>query len=217
MRWCQRGAASIVVSGTLLCGVGCAGAAHHATRSPDGPAYGVRWAMGQRVAISADGSTAPTRLRVASEEMAPTLRLGQRVDVVAVNHHTWRPAIGDVVVFHPPERFEDARCRRRPEPLTMCNDVGRAPSGEMRLGRIVATAGDELAVVRGRALVNGHLIDKWRTIGCLTGEAMCDLPHAVVVPGGAYDIIDDDRGASLDSRAFGPVRDGWTVGVVQVP
>src|SRR3954452_17298521 len=48
--------------------------------------------------------------RIPSESMVPTLQVEQRVLVNRIGHVFSKPAVGDVVVFHPPKGAEAARC-----------------------------------------------------------------------------------------------------------
>jgi signal peptidase I len=43
----------------------------------------------------------------------------------------------------------------------------------------------------------------------------CEFPQPVVVPSGDYVMLGDNRGASDDSRFWGPVRRSWIVGRVE--
>ena len=46
-----------------------------------------------------------------------------------------------------------------------------------------------------------------------TEAPTCDFPGAVRVPADGYFVLGDNRGASDDSRFWGPVPDKWVIGV----
>ena len=71
-----------------------------------------------------------------------------------------------------------------------------------------------MAIVHNRVVLDGRPQPEpyARVANCLQGS--CDLPKEIVVPPGDVFVMGDNRAASDDSRAFGPVPAGWLVGRV---
>ncbi len=44
----------------------------------------------------------------------------------------------------------------------------------------------------------------------------CNFPTTVTIPSGEWFVMGDDRGASNDSRNWGPIPASWIVGKVKV-
>ena len=76
--------------------------------------------------------------------------------------------------------------------------------------RIVALPGESVAIRDGLAIVDGRPLEEPWARACAGGE--CDLPRPIVVPEGHFFVLGDNRGASLDSRAWGPLPRGWIIG-----
>ena len=95
--------------------------------------------------------------QIPSESMEPTLDVGQRVLVNRFIYHFTDPAIGDIVVFHPPA----GRRRRQPSaasaasPGQACPKPTPSESDQNFIKRIVAGPGDTLSVADGHPVVNG--------------------------------------------------------------
>ena len=153
--------------------------------------------------------------QIPSESMEPTLDVGQRVLVNRVVYHLRDPHIGDVVVFHPPQGAESG---------TECGDKNTgegtgAPcdlptpqeSGTNFIKRIVAGPGDRLSIKNGHPVVNGVEANEDFIKPCQGGNG-CNLPHAITVPPDHYFMMGDNRGASDDSRFWGPVPRDWIIG-----
>ncbi len=151
--------------------------------------------------------------RVTSGSMMPTLKVGQRV---AVDPHARTPKIGDVVVFHPPEgaRALDPVCGSPTQGAAYAEPCGEPALGESRavfIKRVVAGPGDTIAIVGGRALVDGRALDEPYIAAC-AGAPGCSFPKAIKVPAGDYYVMGDNRGVSDDSRYWGPVPGGEILG-----
>ncbi len=115
---------------------------------------------------------------VPSASMAPTLQPG---DQYLINIRAYRrrpPRRGDVIVF-------------------------KGPSGDLLVKRVVAVAGDAVAVYAGRVYLNGVLIHEpyvdW------SKPPVIEWPTQMVVPQGHVFVLGDNRSHSEDSRDFGPV------------
>lgn len=123
---------------------------------------------------------------VSSSSMEPTLLDG---DLVAVTPYwpPWRsadPRPGDVVVFR-------ARTHDR-----------------FLIKRVVAREGDHIQIVRGRLRLNGHPLAEPYVRAGNPGETR---PPEILTAGELY-VLGDNRGNSVDSRAWGFVDRGEVVG-----
>ena len=77
--------------------------------------------------------------------------------------------------------------------------------------RVVAGPGDKL-VDRGRPRDPQRQAPAGAfTIPCATDEG-CDFPKTVTIPADHYFMMGDNRGASDDSRFWGPVPRDWIIG-----
>ena len=151
--------------------------------------------------------------QIPSESMEPTLDVGQRVLVNRFLYHFTDPSIGDIVVFHPPAGADSGtECGVPHSPDQPCPRPTKAESSQNFIKRIVAGPGDTLSVRGGHPVVNGvEKADEPYTNPC-GGGGVCDLPKPIVVPPGYYFMMGDNRGASDDSRFWGPVPRGWIIG-----
>ena len=72
--------------------------------------------------------------------------------------------------------------------------------------------GDELSIKDGHPVVNGvEKADEPYTNPCGNIEA-CNLPRTITIPAGQYFMMGENRGASDDSRFWGPVPENWIIG-----
>lgn len=156
--------------------------------------------------------------QIPSPSMEPTLDIGQRV---LVNRFSFRlggdPDVGDIVVFHPPEGAELAgeQCgvqRPEREPGQPCPE----PTGEMAdtnfIKRVVAGPGDTLKIEDGVPIVNGERPPTEDFIRPCRGLGGCNYPTEITIPEDHYFMMGDNRGASEDSRYWGPVPRDWLIG-----
>jgi len=151
--------------------------------------------------------------QIPSESMEPTLDVGQRVLVNRFLYHFSDPSIGDIVVFHPPAGADNGtECGVPHSPRQSCPRPTVAESSQNFIKRIVAGPGDTLSVRDGHPVVNGvEKTDEPYTMPCGTSAA-CNLPKPIVVPPDSYFMMGDNRGASDDSRFWGPVPRKWIIG-----
>jgi signal peptidase I len=145
--------------------------------------------------------------------MEPTLDVGQRVLVNRFQYHFADPGIGDIVVFHPPAGADGGiECGARPSPRQACARPTPSRSDQNFIKRIVAGPGDRLSIRNGHPVVNGVArTDEPFTNPCGGGGA-CDLPKPIVIPPDHWFMMGDNRGASQDSRFWGPVPRDWIIG-----
>jgi signal peptidase I len=154
--------------------------------------------------------------RIPSESMEPTLDVGQRVLVNRVSGRFGTPSVGDVVVFHPPVGASptddsEPRCGARLVDGQPCRRPVPKKADVNFIKRVVAGPGDTLAIRDGHAVRNGK-VQKESFINPCGGGPDCDFPKAIKVPPGYYFMMGDNRGASDDSRYWGPVPEDWIIG-----
>ncbi len=157
--------------------------------------------------------------QIPSESMEPTLDVGQRVLVNRFVYHLNDPSIGDIVVFHPPAGADNGtECgvtvegRQPTEVGESCPQPTKNESEQNFIKRIVALPGDELSIRNGHPVVNGvEKTDEPYIIPCGSAPA-CNLPKAITIPPDHYFMMGDNRGASDDSRFWGPVPRDWIIG-----
>ena len=156
---------------------------------------------------------------IPSRSMAPTLRVGQRVIVDRISHHLGSdPKIGDITVFRPPAGADDDRCGIAGEgpdyygaaSHRSCSRPTGQQSDQTFVKRVVGLPGDTIAVRDGHVIRNGRLTREPFTAAC-GASTECNL-DPITVPGGEYFLMGDNRGASNDSRYWGPVPRDWIIG-----
>ncbi|MDQ3739788.1 MAG: signal peptidase I [Actinomycetota bacterium] len=156
------------------------------------------------------------RYRIPSESMVPTLKIDDRIIVNEDAYDDDDPRIGDIVVIHPPAGAtgETARqCGARVRTGQLCPRPSREVADVSFVERIVAGPGDRLRVVDGKAIVDGKPLDEPYAQACGGGMA-CTFRGEITIPDGHYFMMGDNRGASDDSRFWGPVPRDQIVGRV---
>jgi signal peptidase I len=153
--------------------------------------------------------------RAASESMVPTLQLGDRVTLNQGAYEDSPPEIGDVVIHRPPAgAMAGNMCGDTPPPGTMCARP-KGPAAEVSIiKRVVAGPGDRVSMRDGVVVLDGEPADEPYIADCGGGEA-CDFPQPITVPEDHYLMLGDNRGASDDSRFWGPVPREWILGRVE--
>lgn len=155
--------------------------------------------------------------RVPSVSMEPTLPIGTRVVV-----KEGPPAVGTIVVFHPPEGSDQKECGSKSYVLNRggaaCDMPKPVESKAELIKRIVAGPGDEIYVRGGRVYRKTQSGDRFERqkdpyIRACGASPECDLPIPVKVLAGHWFLMGDNRGESDDSRYWGPVPTTWIVGV----
>jgi signal peptidase I len=151
--------------------------------------------------------------QIPSESMEPTLDVGQRVLVNRFVYHLSDPSVGDIVVFHPPVGAEDGtECGVQPKLGEPCPQPTEARSDQNFIKRIVAGPGDRFSVENGHPVVNGEAkTDESYIVPC-GSAAPCNMPRTITIPPDHYFMMGDNRGASDDSRFWGPVPRDWIIG-----
>jgi len=153
--------------------------------------------------------------QIPSGSMEPTLDIGQRVLVNRFIYHFGDPEIGDIVVFHPPAGAENggAECGVPHPPRQACPRPTPEESSENFIKRVVAGPGDKVSIRNGHPVVNGvEKADEPYINPCRFGDERCNFPKPITVPPGYYFMMGDNRGASDDSRFWGPIPRKWMIG-----
>jgi signal peptidase I len=153
---------------------------------------------------------------VPSGAMRPTYDIGDQITVNLDAYKDSGPTIGDVVVFHPPKGADaGTECGVPHSPWQSCPRPTSEKSSQTFLKRVVAEPGDTLSIRDGHPVLSGiENFDESYALPCGTGGA-CNLPNPITIPPGYYFMLGDNRGASDDSRFWGPVPAGWIIGRVE--
>ena len=155
--------------------------------------------------------------RIPSGSMLPTLHINQRVLVNRIGSNFSDPHVGDIVVFHPPKQYDSCANPRQGENASgqdaarACDTVGRQPSSETFIKRVVGVGGDRISIRSGHVYRNGVREKDSFTVPC-TGGGSCDFPAPITIPSGDYYMMGDNRPNSEDSRFWGPVPRSWIIG-----
>lgn len=151
--------------------------------------------------------------QIPSGSMEPTLDVGQRVLVNRFIYDLHDPKAGDVVVFHPPAGAETAaECGVDVSSREACPKPTPHESSQNFIKRVVAVGGDTLSIKGGHPVVNGVEKTDEPYIRPCGPSTVCNLPKTIKIPKGYFFMMGDNRGASDDSRYWGPVPKAWIVG-----
>ncbi len=156
--------------------------------------------------------------RIPSGSMEPTLAIGERVIVNRIGNRFAAPGVGDIVVFHPPHGADTNECGNAgqgpfydgPQSRVPCDRPTATRSSQNFIKRVVGLPGDRIAVRDGHVVRNGVEQREPFINPCGAGPD-CNL-GTITVPAGHYFMMGDNRGASDDSRYWGPVPRAWIIG-----
>jgi signal peptidase I len=156
--------------------------------------------------------------RIPSGSMEPTLAVGERVIVNRIGNRFAAPGLDDIVVFHPPRGADVNACGNPgqgpfyegPESHVPCARPTATRSDQNFIKRVVALPGDTIAVRDGQVVRNG-VRQREPFIHACGGGPDCNLGE-ITVPADHYFMMGDNRGASDDSRYWGPVPREWIIG-----
>ena len=149
--------------------------------------------------------------RIPSESMVPTLEVGQRVLVDRVSGHFSNYGRGDILVFKPPEGAETNSCGVQHAETSSCPVPTKQRSDTNFIKRVVAVGGDHIKVVGGAVYLNG--VKQKESFADLSSDCeLCNKPDEITIPKGYYFMMGDNRGASADSREWGPIPKKWVIG-----
>jgi signal peptidase I len=93
-----------------------------------------------------------------------------------------------------------------------CDAPTPQESSQTFIKRVVAGPGDRISIVNGHVIRNGVQEKDSYTDPC-GADSSCNFRTPIVIPPGDYFMMGDNRGASDDSRFWGPVPDKWVIGV----
>lgn len=155
--------------------------------------------------------------RIPSGSMEPTLDIGQRVLVNRIGMRFGTPSLGDIVVFHPPAGAD------APQPACgvpteggggarPCSQPTAERSDQTFVKRVVGVGGDRISIRDGHVIRNGVRQREPFVNPCGPQGIGCDFPGTITVPEGSFFMMGDNRGASDDSRYWGPVKRDWIIG-----
>lgn len=116
--------------------------------------------------------------RVFGQSMEPNIHADQRLVIEKLSYHFRGPQRGDVVVLRDPSGADD-----------------------LLIKRVVALAGERVILRSGRVWVDGRMLPE----PYLDQDTPSGTQTWVVPPLHVF-VMGDNRGASRDSRTFGPVR-----------
>ena len=150
--------------------------------------------------------------RIPSESMVPTLAIGQRVLVDRVSERFGDPDRGDVMVFKPPRGADENACGVDKPESQPCPRPTKERSETNFIKRVVALPGERLKIVNNRVYVNGKRQDEPFVNQGTPCDQFCNLEREITIPDGHYFMMGDNRGASADSREWGPVPKKWMIG-----
>jgi signal peptidase I len=156
--------------------------------------------------------------RIPSGSMLPTLDIGQRILVDRIGNDFSTPHVGDIVVFHPPQGWQDGCANPRQgvsagggSVSQACDVAQRRPAAVTFVKRMVAGPGDTIRILNGHVYRNG-VREKDSYIEPCGGGPTCNFSTPITIPKGDYFMMGDNRGESDDSRFWGPVPEAWIIG-----
>jgi signal peptidase I len=122
--------------------------------------------------------------RVYGHSMEPNLHTDQRLVVEKLSYRLHSPRRTDVVVLHIPDH-----------------------SKELLIKRVIALSGETIQVKNGGVYINGERLDE----PYLNVETRGNYGPLAIPPDHVF-VMGDNRGASNDSRSFGPIHTSQVVG-----
>lgn len=149
--------------------------------------------------------------------MEPTLKIGQTVAVSVYPGYV--PKVGDLVLFHPPAGADPASpvCGNPNQGAghpQACDAPTSQESAQTFIKRVVAVPGDTITIINGHVYRAGSRESDPYIYQC-GPDPSCNFPAAITIPPGDYFVLGDNRGASDDSRFWGPVPRAWIIGKAQ--
>lgn len=127
---------------------------------------------------------------VKGSSMEPNIYEGQYFLVNKAVYFFRSPHRGDVVVCHRPIKSEDVYIK----------------SEDVYIKRVIGLPGETIEITKGKVYINGEPLEE-----PYLEEFMHDY-HRCEIPDNHYFVLGDNRDGSSDSRAWGPVPEGYIVG-----
>jgi signal peptidase I len=161
--------------------------------------------------------------RIPSPAMAPTIDVGDHVKVDVAAYDRAAPRRGDIAVFAPPTGSRTQECGVPSEPTDghPCERPTTGTDEDTRfIKRVVGMPGDWLLVRNNRIYIGTSRKGPFKAqdepfVAKNTPCAeLCNLPKPVLIPPDHFFVAGDNRGASDDSRDWGPVPHAALVGKV---
>jgi signal peptidase I len=199
------------VTGALLL-AGCGTSSVHSTTT------NILEPPGARVGTAPPGLASSFVYRVPSGSMEPTVRIGANVNVT----RGAAPAVGAIVVFHPPEGAATQECGPKPHVIKPGAAACATPIPHEAMmefiKRVVAGPGDEIYIREGhvyrKASGSHDFLREQDSYARACGRAReCQFPVPIKIPAGSWFLMGDNRRESDDSRFWGPVPRSWIAGV----
>lgn len=161
------------------------------------------------------GHTQPQRLHITSSSMQPTVAVGQIVRLYTSAYASSQPQIGDIVAIRAPvgATGDVPVCGVARPAGEVCPQATPQQSTQIFVKRVVAGPGDTIAVLNGNVVRNGVTQHEPFAAPCGSSQE-CNFPVPAQVPAGQWFLLGDDRGASDDSRNWGPVPASFIIGKV---
>ena len=151
--------------------------------------------------------------QIPSDSMEPTLDVGQRVLVNRVVYHLHDPRIGDIVVFHPPQGADAGAVRREAAIRRAVPREAHAGGVGHQLHQADRRGARRPADIRnGHPVVNGVEAKEDFIKPCKRDNPAATCLDTITIPDDMYFMMGDNRGASDDSRFWGPVPRSWIIG-----
>jgi signal peptidase I len=149
--------------------------------------------------------------RIPSQSMEPTLDVGQRVLVDRVSLRFSDPGRGDIVVFNPPAGADQNQCGVDHAARQACPQPTEGESDTNFIKRVVGLPGDRLSVRDGLVYIDGEPLDEPYVREDATC-GLCNLRREITIPPDHFFMMGDNRGASADSREWGPIPGDSIIG-----
>lgn len=138
---------------------------------------------------------------IPSESMVDSLQIDDRILVNKLSYRFGEPQRGDIVVFdQTPDAGESlvaALVRNLAESIG-----ARTPEADL-IKRVIALPGETIEIRDNTVLIDGEPLDEPYLRPAT--RTRWDNEEPLVVPGGHYFVMGDNRARSLDSRRFGPI------------
>ena len=172
-------------------------------------------AMAAVFVVSELAGTPARVIRVTSGSMQPTLAIGQQVHLDTSAYAVARPGSA---TSSPSTRPLGATARRlfaalpkRPAPSA--HKRPSTDSDQIFIKRVVAGPGDTIAMLGG-AVIRAARCSASRSQRPAAQALAATTRSRLRVPAGSWFVMGDNRGASDDSRYWGPVPRAWIIGKV---